>query len=109
MAISRKLQVTFVAMGLATGGFMACGFLPLLGGQYALFVGTITGLAGLAIAGNVGSQFVNQKGITDQNVATVKAQAEAGQPVVQPTVQSPAPTVPLPDPEPLHEDPIPPG
>ncbi len=98
MAISRKLQVTFVSMGIVTAGFFACGWLPLLGGQFPIFVGTITGLAGLAIAGNVGSQFVNQKGITEQNVATVKAQAESGQPIVAPPMQGPAPTVPMPIP-----------
>ena len=103
MAISRKLQVTFVSMGLVSAGFAACGFLPLLGGQFALFAGTISALAGLAIAGNVGSQFVNQKGVTDQNIATVKAQAEAGQRIVAPPVQGPAPTVPLPE----QEDPPP--
>ncbi len=96
MAISRKLLVTFVSMGIVTAGFFACGWLPLLGGQFPIFVGTITGLAGLAIAGNVGSQFVSQKGMTDQNIATVQAQSEAGQPVVAPPQQGPAPTVPLP-------------
>lgn len=84
MFASRKMVMAIIAMGLATLGFIATGFSSLLAGQYAIFVGTISGIAGLFMASNISSQFVEKKGIVDQHRATVEAQAATNQNITVP-------------------------
>lgn len=73
MQMSKKMLMTLVAMGLASIGFLLCAWAPILAGQYTVFVGTISGLLGLFLAGKVAAQHVDQRAATDQHAATVKA------------------------------------
>jgi len=58
---SRKLFVTLVAMVLVTAVAVASGWLPAIEGIYAIFVGAVTGIAGLYVTGNVGQKWVDKK------------------------------------------------
>ena len=85
---SRKMIVTLIGLFLVTVGFGLTAISPLLGAQFTIYVGGISGLVGLFLAGNIGAQFVDQKSATDQHAATVQAQVAA---VMGPTsVSAPA-------------------
>ncbi len=84
--ISRKLLVGLIGLGLITIGFLATALSPALAGQYTVFVGAISGMCGLFMVSNVGSQFVDRKGATEIHVAQVKnGQTPSELPVNPPT------------------------
>jgi hypothetical protein len=58
---SRKLFVTLVAMLLVTSVAVIAGYWPAIEGVYAIFVGAVTGIAGLYVTGNVGQRWVEGK------------------------------------------------
>ncbi len=82
MAISKKLLVVCIGLGLAFLGYVLIALIPIVGPFYVTLIGALTALVGLYFTGNVAAQHVQAKQDTDKHVATVNA--TAGQPAPLP-------------------------